>query len=76
MTTQNIPNCLQAIVTSLMSMRAVPLQERDEEFEKLLSKMEKYCKKNCKHQIVYDEIDVDPERSASIKYCENCYLTF
>jgi hypothetical protein len=37
---------------------------------------EDYVDKNCLHNIVMDSIDIDPERSQIIYYCEKCEKTF
>jgi len=36
--------------------------------------MESDC--SCKHHIVYDLVDIDPDRSVAIYYCVLCYKTF
>jgi hypothetical protein len=30
----------------------------------------------CSHQVVVDYIDVDPDKSQQIFYCEKCFATF
>ena len=36
----------------------------------------KYIEENCDHVLVHDLIDIDPDRSKSICYCEKCMTTF
>ena len=31
---------------------------------------------DCIHRIIIDYIDIDPDRSTQIIYCEKCFLTF
>ena len=31
---------------------------------------------SCSHKIVEDLVDIDPDKSQQIFYCENCYKTF
>jgi hypothetical protein len=31
---------------------------------------------NCNHEFVDDLIDIDPDRSKTIKYCMHCFFTF
>lgn len=50
--------------------------EEDEEYTKIIKLMENYIRKKCDHVMEYDEIDIDPDRSKSIKYCSRCMLTF
>jgi len=37
--------------------------------------VKKYLHKNCKHNIVHDLIDIDPDRSQEISYCTICEST-
>jgi len=30
----------------------------------------------CEHKVVQDLIDIDPDRSVTIFYCEHCFKTF
>jgi hypothetical protein len=32
--------------------------------------------KECEHNIISDLIDIDPDRSITIYYCEHCFETF
>ena len=45
-------------------------------FRKILKDVNGYLYLNCKHEYVEDTIDIDPDRSQSIKYCNKCMLTF
>lgn len=49
---------------------------RDNEIDEILKLVDQYLKKNCNHKIVNDLIDIDPDRSKSIQYCEHCLVTF
>ena len=44
--------------------------------EQILEKISFTLFSGCKHIPIFDEIDIDIDRSMSICYCENCYLTF
>lgn len=37
---------------------------------------EKANKEACEHSIVYDHIDITPEKSLLIQYCDKCWDTF
>lgn len=50
--------------------------EKNIDFISLLKQIDKYLYKHCKHVIVKDLIDIDPDRSKTIYYCEKCELTF
>ncbi len=48
----------------------------NDEYSKIVQLVEEYIVKHCEHKIVRDLIDIDPDRSKSIVYCENCFHTF
>ena len=41
----------------------------------ILNRMKKYLHKHCKHNVVHDLIDIDPDRSMEISYCTICEST-
>ena len=45
-------------------------------YRKILKDINCYLHLNCRHSYVIDTIDIDPDRSQTIKYCEKCSLTF
>jgi len=51
-------------------------KEKKEKCEKMKSLVNEYLKEYCKHSIIDDFIDIDPDRSKYIRYCEKCELTF
>ena len=51
-------------------------QERNCDYNNILEIVNNYINKNCLHKIVIDSIDIDPERSETIYYCEKCEKTF
>ena len=44
--------------------------------ESLTNIVEQRIKSGCKHEYVEDYIDVDPERSQRVCYCNKCYSCF
>tara|TARA_A100001015_G_scaffold292903_1_gene368796 strand:+ start:1251 stop:1475 length:225 start_codon:yes stop_codon:yes gene_type:complete len=46
------------------------------EYSKICKLVEEYVVKHCDHHIVNDLIDIDPDRSKSILYCDKCFHTF
>ena len=49
---------------------------RKEKYEKIKSLVNEYLKEFCEHIIIEDVIDIDPDRSKYIRYCEKCESTF
>ena len=50
--------------------------EKNDEINEIVKHVDNILLKNCTHRIVDDVIDIDPDRSKSIQYCEKCYVTF
>ena len=49
---------------------------RDKEIDEIIKLVDRYLLKHCNHSIITDLIDIDPDRSKSIQYCEHCLVTF
>ena len=43
-------------------------------FRKILKDVNGYLFLHCKHNYITDTIDIDPDRSQTITYCERCML--
>ena len=41
----------------------------------ILNRVKTYLHKHCKHNVVHDLIDIDPDRSMEISYCTICEST-
>jgi len=67
---------LTAMETARRYLNAVPNSSQDEEFKEILCLVEKYLNTHCNHNIIEDLIDIDPDRSKMVKYCNLCYKTF
>ena len=67
---------LDAVQYARMRLLSVPSKDRDTDYAKLCTSLEQYLKTHCKHKIVKDLIDIDPDRSKTITYCTKCMLTF
>ena len=69
MSTQTVDNMIE-IKNILVS------SEKNDEVNTILKMVDKFLLKHCRHEIVDDLIDIDPDRSKSIRYCEKCLITF
>ena len=58
------------------NLDAIPLDSVDADYIAIQTAISKYIKKYCKHNIVQDCIDLHPDKSATIFYCEYCYELF
>jgi hypothetical protein len=45
------------------------------EYLDILNRVKRYLHKHCKHNVVHDLIDIDPDRSIEISYCTICEST-
>jgi Ni,Fe-hydrogenase III large subunit len=53
-------------------MYDIPPSKQTPEFFEILKSVNKYLHKYCKHNVVEDLIDIDPDRSKYIRYCTIC----
>ena len=67
---------VKVMVYAKLSLQAIPTEIQDADYTKILETIEEYIETNCQHVKVDDLIDIDPDRSKSITYCEVCYKTF
>ena len=66
-------------IETMIGVRNLLLEENDTsdpEYKEILHYVERYIKTHCKHEIIQDLIDIDPDRSKTIFYCKHCETTF
>jgi len=56
-------------------MDSLPIKMQPPDYKKIVEMVDSYIKKNCKHRIIDDSIDVGYEESRTIRYCELCLKT-
>lgn len=52
------------------------MNPNEENYKNVLNNCRDYLKKNCCHHFVNDLIDIDPDRSEFIRYCDICNVRF
>ena len=67
---------VQAMIYAKLSLQNIDEECRDSKYNEILQFIEEYIDAHCVHEIVHDLIDIDPDRSKSITYCEVCGKTF
>ena len=67
---------VQKLIYAISSLQMISVEDRDKAFDTIIDLMEKYIDEHCVHSIVTDLIDIDPDTSKSIKYCEYCQQLF
>jgi len=61
---------------ALTRLRALPQKMQNQEYKTILKLMSEYIQNHCNHNVVSDLIDIDPDRSKTILYCDHCSKTF
>jgi|688.fasta_scaffold1859273_1 hypothetical protein len=51
-------------------------EDYTEELNKCINNINKVVYNQCHHNWIVDDIDIDPDRSIQIKYCEVCQMNF
>jgi hypothetical protein len=67
------------ILRNILNKSKIDLQKDRElmvRIESLTNIVEQRIKSGCRHEYVEDYIDVDPDRSQRICYCNKCYSCF
>jgi len=54
----------------------LPTDKRNAEYNAIYELISKYIDTQCVHHIIYDTIDITPDHSKTIQYCDRCYKTF
>jgi len=65
---------IMAKVKSYLELYSVNL--RDAQYANILNSVNEYLENKCIHKVIIDSIDITPDSSQTIYYCEKCYKTF
>lgn len=66
-------DCVNRAKSSLLQLSN---EKMNGDYTYILEILDKYLIDHCSHNIVTDLIDIDPDRSKTIKYCTRCMTTF
>jgi hypothetical protein len=53
-------------------MERIPDDEQSIEYKGIIQLICKFLDDNCKHKFIEDTIDISPDKSMQISYCEYC----
>ena len=67
---------IQEMVAALARLKYCNNNENDNEWKSICELMEQYIERHCQHHIIHDVIDISPDASQTIHYCEYCEKTF
>lgn len=68
--------CTETVDNMIEIKNILVSSEKNDEIKTILKMVDNFLLKHCQHEIVDDLIDIDPDRSKSIRYCEKCLITF
>ena len=67
---------LDILIKVKETLSCIPIDKQSVEYENINFKINCLIHKRCNHDIIFDDIDIDIDKSESICYCTKCYLTF
>jgi len=67
---------VECVIRAKSILDTMPICYSNNEFINIQTMMANYIKKHCKHSIIKDSIDIHPDKSKTIFYCEYCLTTF
>lgn len=74
--TNNIPHDVIAMYKAMAYLTELPTSMQNSDFIAIVQQINAYLRKYCTHNIIEDDIDLTPESSKRIYYCEYCLQTF
>jgi hypothetical protein len=75
-THEGLKESVEIMVRAKNYLDGLPQQIQNAEYKKIVDLVNSYIDQFCKHNILKDSIDLGPETSKTIFYCETCYKTF
>jgi hypothetical protein len=72
----DIPQHIFFMTKAKESLEKLSINDQDFEYHLILNYIIEYLKKNCRHNVIKDTIDITPDDSKTISYCEYCELSF
>ncbi len=57
-------------------IETLPSHQQNTDYKNIINMITDYLHTHCQHNIVTDLIDIDPDRSETIRYCDKCECTF
>ena len=67
---------VELMVRAKSYVESLPSKLQNTESVNILNMISNYLHAHCQHNIITDQIDVDPDRSETIRYCDKCMHTF
>ena len=72
----NMERHISLMRTARNQLLCIPPSDQSPEYSAIFQSIQDYLRTQCRHNIVEDLIDIHPECSQTIYYCEYCEITF
>ena len=70
------PSDILHLAEAKIHIERLSISHRSIEYQQIVQAINKYLEQKCEHkEIIEDYIDIDPENTQEIKYCNHCGLT-
>jgi hypothetical protein len=69
----DVPDDIQRVLFIKRELEELFLEVQNENLRTALKEIDRYLILHCPHQFVDDLIDVDPDKSITISYCQLCF---
>lgn len=66
---------LWTIIRMKLDMEKVPRYTWSPEYKEIYEHIEKICQTQCNHQLMIDDIDITPDKTIRVTYCNLCLCT-
>jgi len=66
---------LWTIIRIKLDMEKLPRFQWSPEYTRLYEHAEHLCRTHCQHQLMIDDVDITPDKSIRITYCNLCLCT-
>jgi len=67
---------IEVLNNALTLLNQIDSSSQNSEYKQIIFLINQYLRKYCAHNIIEDDIDITPELSKRIYYCEYCMQTF
>ena len=66
---------IDAMVRSKQILESISNELQNGLYKDILTQINSFIENYCDHHYIYDMIDINPDYSQTIRYCEKCYKT-
>jgi len=71
--TKTTPEDIRLLVAAQISLKSIPTENQNIYYRRILKYIDDYLETHCNHHYIFDWVDINPETSKRICYCEHCF---